>query len=159
MQQTMYAGLANSPQTEISAGIDAVQNTVPLLVSSRVPDAPNLVTIGTDETAETILYTGKAGNTLTGVMRGVEGAAIAWGVGSKVARNFTAKDYESLRQNIADHENRISDAENDKSPNESPEFTGTPTAPTAAVGTNSTQIATTEFVQNTYTASDVLAKL
>ena len=29
----------------------------------------------------------------------------------------------------------------------SPTFTGTPTAPTAVVGTNTTQIATTEFVQ------------
>lgn len=31
-------------------------------------------------------------------------------------------------------------------PKESPEFTGTPTAPTAATGTNTTQIATTAFV-------------
>lgn len=31
---------------------------------------------------------------------------------------------------------------------ESPEFTGTPTAPTAPAGTSTTQIATTEFVQN-----------
>lgn len=31
----------------------------------------------------------------------------------------------------------------------SPAFTGTPTAPTAAAGTSTTQIATTEFVQNT----------
>ena len=30
----------------------------------------------------------------------------------------------------------------------SPSFTGTPTAPTAASGTNTTQIATTEFVQS-----------
>lgn len=32
-------------------------------------------------------------------------------------------------------------------PKASPEFSGTPTAPTAAVGTNSTQIATTAFVK------------
>ena len=32
----------------------------------------------------------------------------------------------------------------------SPALTGTPTAPTAALGTDTTQIATTEFVQNTY---------
>jgi hypothetical protein len=30
---------------------------------------------------------------------------------------------------------------------DSPAFTGIPTAPTAAVGTNTTQLATTEFVQ------------
>lgn len=34
-----------------------------------------------------------------------------------------------------------------KSNTESPTFTGTPTAPTAALGTNTTQIATTAFVQ------------
>ena len=33
----------------------------------------------------------------------------------------------------------------------SPTFTGTPTAPTAAVGTNTTQLATTEFVQSAIT--------
>lgn len=35
---------------------------------------------------------------------------------------------------------------NAKAPIDSPAFTGTPTAPTAATGTNTTQIATTEFV-------------
>ena len=35
----------------------------------------------------------------------------------------------------------------DKAPFASPAFTGTPTAPTAAAGTNTTQIATTAFVQ------------
>lgn len=35
---------------------------------------------------------------------------------------------------------------NDAAPKASPAFTGTPTAPTAAVGTNTTQIATTAFV-------------
>ena len=35
-----------------------------------------------------------------------------------------------------------------KAPTESPTFTGTPKAPTAAAGTSTTQIATTEFVQN-----------
>lgn len=34
-----------------------------------------------------------------------------------------------------------------KPPIESPTFTGTPSAPTAASGTNTTQIATTAFVQ------------
>jgi len=37
---------------------------------------------------------------------------------------------------------------NDKAPTSSPAFTGVPTAPTAASGTSTTQIATTAFVQN-----------
>ena len=37
---------------------------------------------------------------------------------------------------------------------DSPEFTGTPTAPTASVGTSTAQIATTAFVQNAISAAD-----
>lgn len=42
---------------------------------------------------------------------------------------------------------------NDIAPIASPTFTGTPAAPTAAPGTNTTQIATTAFVQNAISAS------
>ena len=38
----------------------------------------------------------------------------------------------------------------------SPALTGTPTAPTAANGTNTTQIATTAFVMNAFTANDAM---
>ena len=39
----------------------------------------------------------------------------------------------------------------EKAATESPALTGTPTAPTAAKGTNTTQIASTEFVQTAVT--------
>lgn len=39
---------------------------------------------------------------------------------------------------------------------ESPTFTGTPKAPTASAGTNTTQIATTEFVQTAVEKSETL---
>ena len=42
-----------------------------------------------------------------------------------------------------------------KAPLASPNFTGTPKAPTAAAGTSTTQIATTKFVQNAVAASSV----
>lgn len=45
----------------------------------------------------------------------------------------------------------INTALNTKAPKASPAFTGTPTAPTASVGTNSTQIATTRFVTRAIT--------
>ncbi len=47
-----------------------------------------------------------------------------------------------LNDNITD----LKESLNSKAPLESPIFTGSPTAPTAAIGTNNTQIATTEFV-------------
>ena len=42
---------------------------------------------------------------------------------------------------------------NEKAPTASPTFTGTPTAPTASSSTNTTQIATTEFVQAVVSAA------
>lgn len=74
----------------------------------------------------------------------------------------------------ASHTHAISDVTNlqtsldAKAPLASPTFTGTPAAPTATGGTNTTQIATTAFVtsavsgkldSSSYTASDVLTKL
>jgi len=50
----------------------------------------------------------------------------------------------------ADH---IHPTDTSRAPLASPAFTGTPTAPTAASGTNTTQIATTEFVSNAITAA------
>ena len=44
----------------------------------------------------------------------------------------------------ADH---VHPRDTSRAPLDSPALTGTPTAPTAAVGTNTTQIATTAFVQ------------
>lgn len=43
-----------------------------------------------------------------------------------------------------------------KAPLASPEFTGVPTAPTAVDGTNTTQIATTAFVQSAFKANDAM---
>src|SRR5690606_29264219 len=102
-QQIMYPGKVNSPQTELASAIDDEQTTIPLLDASVLPDPPNLCTIGTGEDAETVLYTGKSGNNLTGVTRGFQGTAKAWVQGTKVARNFTAYDYDALRENLEDH--------------------------------------------------------
>lgn len=101
--QTMYPGMVNSPQTELASAIDDSQTTIPLLDATVLPAAPNLATIGTGEDAETVLYEGVDGNDLTDVTRGFQGAAKAWNAGTKVARNFTAYDYDALRENVEDH--------------------------------------------------------
>jgi len=97
----LYPAMVNSPQTELASAIDAVQTTIPVLDASKLPDAPNLAVIGMDETAETILYTGKSGNTLTGVTRGFQGTAKSWVAGTKVARNFTAYDWNTLLDKLS----------------------------------------------------------
>ena len=105
--QTMYPGQPNSPQTELAADITADDTTIPLLNAAALPPAPNLAVIGTDETAETVLYTGVEGNNLTGVTRGFQGVARSWSAGAKVARNFTAYDYDALRQNVEEMDQNV----------------------------------------------------
>lgn len=61
----------------------------------------------------------------------------------KVAYDKTLSVETALKDEIA----RATAAENTKANIANPTFTGTPKAPTAAAGTNSTQIATTAFVQ------------
>ncbi|MEC0167852.1 hypothetical protein [Paenibacillus graminis] len=102
-QQTMYPAIANSPGTELSAAITAAVTTIPVVNAAALPAAPNIATIGVDETAETVLYTGKSGNSLTGCTRGHGGTtARSWVVASKVARYFTAYDHDTFRANILD---------------------------------------------------------
>jgi uncharacterized protein YneR len=97
---TMYPAMVNSPQTTLSSDINISQTTIGVANAGVLPDAPNLATIGTGEDAETILYTGKSGNQITGVTRGFQGVAAAWGAGTAIARYFTAYDYDSLRGNV-----------------------------------------------------------
>ena len=71
----MYKGIPFSPQVALADGIGAGDTTIPVTDISAFPDAPNLATIGTDEDGETILYTAKTTDSLSGCTRGVEGLA------------------------------------------------------------------------------------
>lgn len=98
--QTMYPAMINSPVTTLASGIDTTQTTIEVTDGTKLPVAPNLATLGGGENVETILYTGKAGNTLTGVTRGVQGTAKAWTTGTQIGRFFTAYDHDALKANI-----------------------------------------------------------
>lgn len=52
-----------------------------------------------------------------------------------------------VSENFENVDKLINDLQNDKATKNSPDFTGKPTAPTAAKGTSTTQVATTAFVQ------------
>lgn len=72
-------------------------------------------------------------------------------VAAAVAPLATQDDLEAMGESVATKAsqgalNAVSDAVALKAPLASPALTGTPTAPTAAPGTNSTQVANTEFV-------------
>ena len=101
---TIYPAQANSPQTLLSAQLSADAVTVPVQSAAVLPASPNLAVIGTGEDCETILYTGKSGNNLTGVTRGFEGTAKAWPAQTVIARNFTAWDFNNMAAVKADKE-------------------------------------------------------
>ncbi|MGC5773608.1 tail fiber protein [Paenibacillus pabuli] len=107
MIETMYPAAVNSRQTELAEAIDDTQTSFRVLDGSVLPPAPNLLTLGTDESAETVLYTGKTGNEITGVIRGFESEANSWAIGTKLARYFTAYDHNTFRDNIEDLDNRL----------------------------------------------------
>lgn len=69
-------------------------------------------------------------------------------------RQFTTNKIVDLQETKADAAEVVA-ALALKAPIASPVFTGTPAAPTAASGTNTTQIATTEFVQTEISTSTV----
>lgn len=109
-QKPMYAAMVNSPVTEIVADISVTDTVIELLDATKLPTAPNLAVIGSDETAETVRYTEVNGNVIT-VERGFQGAAKSWSAGTKVARYFTAYDHDSARENIEGLYDRLDAAE------------------------------------------------
>lgn len=99
--ETMYEGLPFSPQTTLTNAISEAETVIPVADVSVFPDAPNYATIaGNDGDGETILYTAKTGSALSGCTRGVEGTAKRWDAGEIISRNWTAKDYNVLIQNL-----------------------------------------------------------
>ena len=73
--------------------------TVTVLDGTVLPDVPNLLVLGTDQTAETVLMTAKEGNVLT-IERGFQGTPKAWNAGTEIARNFTGYDLDTTSENI-----------------------------------------------------------
>ena len=98
----MYSGMPFSPVTTLAEGVGAADTTVKVADASVLPEAPNYATIGTDETGEVILYAAKAGDLLSGCVRGVEGTAQQWNAGTVVARNWNNIDYQNLIDNVSE---------------------------------------------------------
>ena len=116
LNQTMYAGVNNSPQTTITAEITAAAQEIPVLSVAGFPAAPNLATIGTDENAEIIRYNGINGSSLTGCERGFNGTtAKVWPADTLIYRAFSLYDYEALRSNVTQLDTDKLDADGDGS--------------------------------------------
>lgn len=110
-QKTMYPAINNSPVSTLAQNISANADTIDLMDTSVLPAAPNIATIGTDESAELILYTQISGSSITGCTRGFNGTtARAWASGTKVYRAFTAYDHDTFIHNIEDLDQKASTA-------------------------------------------------
>ena len=105
MKKQLYPGIAFSPQVTLTDNIGEADTIIKVSDVSAFPAAPNLATIGIDEDGETILYTAKTENALSGCQRGIEGMAKAWSAGEIIGRNYTAKDHNDLIANLAEIEN------------------------------------------------------
>jgi len=103
----MYPGKVNSPITKLMNTINSIQTTMLVVDGTKLPDAPNLAVIGINDDAETILYTVKNGNELSGVTRGFQGVAKSWDANSNIARFFTAYDYDTLRENVDEIDDKV----------------------------------------------------
>lgn len=102
-QKTMYKAINNSPVTTLAQAITATATEIELVDATVLPAGPNIATIGTDESAELVLYTSISSNRLTGCTRGFNSTiAKQWPVGSKIYRGYTAYDHDTFKKNIED---------------------------------------------------------
>lgn len=122
--QTMYPGINNSPKTTTASSVVSTDTSITLTDASVLPEAPNIAVIGSNAQAEVVIYSGKNGNILTGLVRGAGGTvARSWSEDTVVARNFTLLDYKTLCDNITDLDTRKRNASD--SINIETEVTGT----------------------------------
>lgn len=96
----MYKGMVNSPQTKLSKAINSADTDIYVKDGSAFPKGPNLAVIGTDKSAETILYSSVNNDILVGCTRGYQGTARNWDANTPIARNFTEADLDAVQENI-----------------------------------------------------------
>ena len=100
--QSMFPPSNNGPVTTLAAALGAAETTMELEDVSKLPAAPNVLTIGSSEDAELVRYTSVTGNYLA-IERGFNGTvAKAWEAGTRVGRYITAQDISALQRNITE---------------------------------------------------------
>lgn len=109
--EKMYPPVVNSPKTELTELITDKQTEITVANASVLLQGEGIAVLGNGDAAETITYTSVEDNVLKGCVRGFEGVARAWPVGTRIARNFTAADWRAAINNIqALHEEASSES-------------------------------------------------
>ena len=92
----LYPAQVGSPYTTLASSYTTLGTTMDLTDATKLPNAPNIVCLSGDVSGE-FRYTGKSGNTLTGVSK-LEGTPTAtWGAGTYAFRGIAAYDMTSLQ--------------------------------------------------------------
>ncbi|TKH35950.1 phage tail protein [Paenibacillus polymyxa] len=108
--EKMYPPVVNSPKTELAELITDTQTEITVANASVLLQGEGIAVLGNGDVAETITYTSVEENVLKGCIRGFEGVARAWPVGTRVARNFTAYDHVAFKGNIEELGEGVADA-------------------------------------------------
>lgn len=98
--EKMYPPVVNSPKTELTELVTDTQTEITVADASVLLQGEGIAVLGNGDAAETIIYTSVEDNVLKGCVRGFEGVARAWPVGTRIARNFTAADWRAAISNI-----------------------------------------------------------
>ncbi len=103
MSLGLYPPMAKSPVTYLAEPINESVTTIIVDDISKLPDPPNIATIGDREDSETIRYGGKTGNSLIFVTRGFEGDAKEWSAGTPIANVPCAQHIRALQEKYEAH--------------------------------------------------------
>lgn len=97
----MFQAVNNSVPTRLAEAITATATTLLLEDGAVLPDAPNVVTLSVEDTAELVWYGAKADGTLSSCVRGYGGtAAQMWPEHTPAYRAYTAVDHQGFIDNI-----------------------------------------------------------
>ncbi|MGG1673328.1 pyocin knob domain-containing protein [Paenibacillus sp. NRS-1783] len=107
--EKMYPPVVNSPKTELAELITDTQTEITVANASVLLQGEGIAVIGNGDVAETITYTSVEENVLKGCVRGFEGLARAWPVGTRIARNFTAADFRAVQGNVTEIDEKVTD--------------------------------------------------
>jgi len=105
LKTPIYPPSINSIPTKITSEISSTSLIITVENGDSLPFAPNIATLYNDndlDSAETIKYSTKVDNILSGITRGFQGTAKSWDSNTNISRNFTAYDYTSFSENIED---------------------------------------------------------
>lgn len=100
--ENMYPA-SNTLVVQLIADISASAQEIAVTDATAFPAAPNFATIGTDNSAEVILYQGidVGNNALTGCLRGQsETSPQTWGTGAFIYHSFTSTNANAIMNNI-----------------------------------------------------------